>query len=544
MRTIWIWRVVMAALFSCCTPAISAESQPQPLEERLRPGEVSSQTQPLDAPEQPGGVAVSIEAGETPSVLIRAIKFEGVDVPAVVADAARPFIARTASRAVLDELTAAMTAAYEQSNVALFTIVVPEQSFENGVIRVLVAEGHIESVALAGEIEGKSHKLVTAFAERLTAEKPTTRRTLERQLSLIRDIPGLKTTPSFSYGSQQGAVQLNLALDYQRPTFTAGFSNRSSRFVDDGQFTAQGKAYRLLRDGDFTSLQLAASVNFEDSLYAGLQHTTPLGDGGARADVGAAVLRSRPNGTVIEGDAQLYAAGVSYPVIRSYKENLSVRAGFDIVNSDNAAFGSLIATERTRAAGLSAVYSHSSESRSAKFTANVKRGLPVLNARVSDPIGEAEYFKARLDASIIQGVSDEIRITLNSAVQWAEENLPANERFSVGGAKFGRAFSNGLISANRGAAVLIEPAWRPVDGGDFARSELYAFADYAYVETFARAGGDSQYRDLGSYGGGMRIAYKDNGYLELEMAHPYDQPIAGFDQDWRFSASWRIDIRP
>ncbi len=537
-------RAALVALLPGATLAMAAERVTSPLEERLRPGETQDKQPRNTAPIAPAPAKARIESGAESSVLIRSIKFEGVRVPAIVANAARPFIGRTASRAALEDLASALTAAYERSDVALFTVVIPRQSFEDGLVRVLTAEGFVESVTLDGEAADHANTLVTAFAERLTREKPASRRTLERQLSLINDIPGLKTASSFSYGQRPGAVRLTLALDYQRPTVSAGFSNRSSRFVKDGQFTGAAKAYRLLRDGDFTSLKLAASVNFEDSLYAGLQHTTPLGASGARADIGAALLRSRPSGTVIEGDAQIYTAGVSYPVIRDYRTTLSMRAGVDIVNSDNAAFGSLIATERTRAAGLSAAFARNWETRRANFSAEIKRGAPVAGARVSGLIGDAEYFKARIDAAIVQSLGDSWRLKANAALQWTDDNLPASERFSVGGARFGRAFSAGLINADRGAALLLEPAWRPINGGAFARSEIYAFADYAYVESFARPGGDNRYVDLGSAGGGVRIAYRDKGSLELEMARPFDQPAAGFEQDWRFSASWRIDIRP
>ena len=516
------------------------------MEERLRPGEtgVRPEEPSLAAADPENNIAVSIETEEPPPVLIRSIEFVGTDVPANVAEAARPFIARTLSRMVLEDLAARLTSAYQQSDIALFTIAIPEQDFKGGVVRVLAAEGHVASIALTGEVENRKHTLVTAYAERLGVEKPLTRKTLKRQLSLIRDIPGLKTGPSFAYGAEPGAVQLLLALDYKKPTVTAGLSNRSSRFVEDGQFSAEGKAYRLIRDGDFTSLKLAAAVNFKDSLYAGSQHTTPVGRDGARADVSVAALRSRPSGTAIEGDAQLYAAGISYPVIRSYKKNLLVRTGFDAVNSDNAAFGALIATERTRAAGLTSVYSQMWKSRSMKLTAQLKRGLSVLDAEVSDLIGEPDYFKARLDGSFSQRLTDNLRIKINAAAQWTDDNLPANERFVIGGANYGRAFSAGLISADRGYAFLIEPAWRLFEPGPFDKSELYVFADFANVETFARPGRIDQNYDFGSYGAGLRAAYKDNGYLELELARPYDQPVLGFEQDWRVSAAWRFVIRP
>ena len=61
---------------------------------------------------------------------------------------------------------------------------------------------------------------------------------------------------------------------------------------------------------------------------------------------------------------------------------------------------------------------------------------------------------------------------------------------------------------------------------------------------FSRSGGDTIDIDLGSFGAGLRAAYRDKGMLELEVARPYNQPIPGYDQDWRFSVSWKLDIKP
>jgi hemolysin activation/secretion protein len=335
-----------------------------------------------------------------------------------------------------------------------------------------------------------------------------------------------------------------MKLDYKRPTVSFGFNNRTTRLVEDGRFTAVGKAYRLLRDGDMTTLRLGASVDFKDSLQAGLSHSTPVGRNGVRAEARATVLRSRPAGTDIEGDAELYSAALTAPLIRSFKRNMLLRASFDAVNSDNAAFGSLIATEETRALRLSLAFSD----RPGRFSYRVKlegaQGIDVAGANVTEQIGDENYFKLKGDVSLARRFGDDFYLRLKSAGQWTGDALPANERFSLGGPRFGRAFKNSLINADRGYAFLLEPAWRPIGGGDFSKSEIYAFADYAQADVFSRLSGANRTYDIGSYGAGLRAAFKDKGVLELEASHPYDQPVPGYGQDWRFSIGWRLDWRP
>ena len=524
--------------------AASAQVSPTAFEERLVPGEIARANDAEKTAPAPTSPA-KITEHTIPAVLIRGIQFEGADVPARVADAARPFIARTLTHQALSDLAAAMTAAYQRSDVALFTIAIPDQDFADGIIRVLTAEGHIERFDLSGEVDNRNHFLVTAYAERLTVERPISRKTLQRNLALMSDIPGLKIEPVMGYGAAPGAVTLNLKLDNQRPTVSFGYTNRTSRLIKDGQFSGEAKLYRLLRDGDFTSMQIAVAANMKDSLYVGGQHSTPLGTNGVRVDVSAAALKSRPSGTEIEGDAQIYSAGVNAPIIRSPEKNLSLRASFDILNSDNAAFGALIATERTRAARLAATASLNGKSRKLRVKAGLSRGLNVFGADVSEMIGAPQFIKASGDAVLTQKLGPDARVTLHAAGQWTQDTLPANERFTLGGGNFGRAFSSGLVSADRGFGVSLEPAWRPLNGGDFHRSEFYAFADYTRADIFSRSPmGTTTTLDLGSYGAGLRAAWQDKGFVEIEVARPFDQPVAGFDQDWRLSLSWRLDVRP
>ncbi len=491
----------------------------------------------------PDSIARS-EAGDIEPFLIRGVRFEGTDVPEAVAEAARPFIGGMATNDVLKQMAAAMSKAYEASGIAFFTVVIPEQTFENGVVRVLAAEGRVANVRLSGETEGRKHRMVTAYAERLKTGEPTQRAALERAMSLARDIPGLKIEPVLRYGAEAGTVDIDMKLDYQKPTLAFGFSNRTTRLVRDGQVSALGKAYRLLRDGDLTTMRLAAAANFKDSLQAELSHSTPIGTSGLRAEASAAYVRSRPATTAIEGDAQIYGFALTMPVIRSYKRNLIARAAFDAVNSDNAAFGSLIATERTRAARLSAAYSDSKEKTDVRLRAEVSQGVDMLDADVSTMIGEEQYTKAEIEAGLTRRLGDRGFLRLSGAAQWTDDLLPANERFSIGGAPWGRAFDIALLNADRGFGMSIENAWRPIGGGDFSKSEIYIFADYASGDVFSRFTDATATFDLGSFGAGLRAAYEDKGVLELELARPLDQPVPGFDQDWRLSVGWRFEWRP
>jgi hemolysin activation/secretion protein len=490
------------------------------------------------------GAAAEVETDETSAPDIRKIEFVGTDVPLVVAQATQVFVGRPATRANLKAMTDAMSEAYGRSDVALFTIVVPKQDFAEGALKVYVAEGHLQSVLLTGEVEGRKLKLVKTYAEKLTREKPTSRRRLERYLSLIRDIPGLKTDARLELGQGPGAVRMVLALDYQRPRFTMGVTNRTSSLVRDGEIEAKGVIYSTFREGDLTEVNALASLNFKDELYFGLSHSTPIGTEGGRLGLAYGHLETRPRGTAISGNADTLGLNYSYPVIRGYRRNLTATASLDGVNSSNAAFGSIIASERTRAARAALGYSFVGKRRVLNGGLTLSKGLDLFGARVADGRAKATFFKANLRAGLNQAVGKRGVLRLSASGQWTRDPLPAVERFSVGGDPYGRAFETSLIAADRGIAGSAELAFRPLKKGPLAASEVYGFVDYAVVDVLSRPGFIGRDFDLGSAGGGLRLGYKDNAMIGLEVANTIDRPYAAYDSEWRFSINWRVSFKP
>ncbi len=518
-----------------------AQSLPDNFRDRLDPERERSR------PAQPG-IDTGIEAGTTdidvnarPGVQISELKFEGIAVPAMVGKAGEPFIGSPLTTTTLKSLVTALSSAYRKSAVALFTLVIPEQDFDNGVVRILAAEGFVESVTVKGDITKNERAFILAHANRISENRPALRKTLDRNLLLLEDTPGLEIEEQILSGTQPAGVQLALDAEQKRTDFSVGYDSRTTRLIDQGQFSGKAAGYGLFRAGDETRLDLASSTNFEDFRYAGLQHGTPLNSKGTRATIGAAWLQSFADDTGISGEATLYSASLSHPFIRSTKQNLRGGLTVDALNSDNAVFGSLIATERTRAARASLSYDHSTDERYVGVSAKVSRGFDVLDARISDPVGELEFTKIEAAAKLVQRLNRRTFLRLSAASQWTDDPLPANERFSVGGPNFGRAFENGLVNADRGASTLIETAYRPIKNGKLSKSELYTFVDYAYTDF---AGREIDPIELGSFGGGVRASYKDIGQLELEASKPYKQPLPGYGSDWQFAVSWSIKIDP
>ena len=296
-------------------------------------------------------------------------------------------------------------------------------------------------------------------------------------------------------------------------------------------------------EGDQTDIVASAGTNFDRYRYVAASHATPIGSDGLTFSANAAYLRTETRGIRIRGDAQLAGVALSYPLIRGYRRNLTVSASLDGLNSDNAAFGTLIARERTRAARFAAGYSDATPRRTITLGATFSQGLDILGARVMAPFSETGFTKGNARATIDQAIGKRVVARLRASGQYTRDRLPAAERFAVGGQEFGRGFETAVITADRGYAGLAELAWRPLNKGPLAPSELYTFVDGAHVDIRARGpllpGGDY---GLASAGAGVRLAYTSKAAVSLEAAHGIDRPYPGYDQDWQISVGWRLSL--
>src|SRR3546814_17597204 len=96
-------------------------------------------------------------------------------------------------------------------------------------------------------------------------------------------------------------------------------------------------------------------------------------------------LRTRPKNIPVRGEATSAGLTLSYPLKRSYEENIYLSLGLDGINSDQALFGQLIASNHTRAVRGSASWSKADARRARSAMLTVSRGLDILAAEANPP---------------------------------------------------------------------------------------------------------------------------------------------------------------
>lgn len=253
-------------------------------------------------------------------------------------------------------------------------------------------------------------------------------------------------------------------------------------------------------------------------------------------------LETRPKGTPITGRAKLAGVSLSYPLVRDFHHSADLSLGVDGLDSDNAVFGNLLATERTRAVRAAAGWSVARDRRSISISGSLSHGIDMLGARVTYPLAEKDFLKGTAAFSAAQQIGKRSVVRLSASGQYTRDRLPAAERYSIGGGAIGRAFDTALLTGDRGAGGLAELAYRPIRGDRFGQSEVYSFVDGGVVGVLPRGGLPRLDYALASAGVGLRARFRDKVELGLEAARSIDDPYPGFDDDWRFSVAYRLTL--
>lgn len=487
---------------------------------------------------EPRAAAPSAEARPAPaedaaqSFLLNAVVLDGATAltEAQLADIWAPMIGAQATVATLEEIAAAISARYRAQGFVLSQAAVPAQTIENGVVRIQVVEGFVDTVSVEGGAVSSQ-----ATARRLLApvasDRPLRLETLERGVLLTRDALGgdvetvLKPSPSTF-----GAADLTAVLgDKQIDGFLA-VDNKASRLYGGWIATGGVTTYDLVGFGERIDLLGAVAPNNDYLAFgqARISVPAPFLDGGAldgaRFELGGDFSRGEPDldksgvpGFTEVSEETNVTVGMVVPFIRTRAENLSGRIGLGWreSTSDTRFGGAPVDSGRDE---LVIGEARLTWDRADRFGGvnlvdlGVRQGFDAAGATVagSGPAaGEIDFTLGQLTLIRLQRLGDSPwSIYAEATGQMAATILPDSERFALGGEGLGRGFAPGNTTGDSGYGGRLEVRV-DVAGADtdnlVSALQLYGFGDWgqAYDRSDARDG--AQWETLGSIGGGVRI---------------------------------------
>jgi hemolysin activation/secretion protein len=537
-----------AALAALVQPALAQGTAPDvnesPTLNRDRLDRVEAPVPRAAAPVQLPAAPVSVAAGAPAQVALTQVRYEGATLAPEVLDAAtRPFVGSPLDRDTLQKLANAVSAAYAQSDIAFYAVSIPAQSGAGGVLVVRVVEGRIVEYKLASETRSTPKHLIAAHVRRLMLETPTHKSTIERTLSLLRDIPGQTVQANLRGTNKPGELALDLDVKRKQVEVTLNLNNRGVFNVTTGVQAQVAVAVNgLLREGDTT--RLSAYVPFEPHRYQfySASHATPIGSSGTTLGLSGGYVRTRTRGLEILGEAKQLGIVIVHPLIRSYKRNLSLTASLDGTNSDNYYLDTAFGGFRTRAIRLGANWSSIGKTSGYGLSLSLSQGLDGLGARAIEGYSKTDFSKANVQTTFVKELSSKVAAKATVRAQYSPDPLPTTERFVLGGEGAGLAFRDGFLTADKAAALGAELSWRVAGAKAGGRGlTVFAYADGAVAGSYARPlyGLPNADYSLASAGGGVRIAPIKGWLASAQIAIPVKTPFSGMSKKGRlfFSVS-------
>jgi hemolysin activation/secretion protein len=432
---------------------------------------------PLAIPPRPPAAPVP----QGPPARIDAVRVEGVTVypPEAIAPLYADLIGGTVPRARLDAVVEDLQTKYRTDGYIL-TIVRGEIQSVNGrsVLVLRAIEGYISEVKLDDDI-GPVGTLVYEILEHLTWIRPVNNADLERYLMLTQDIPGVYSRAILRRTAEPGAVELVAQLSRKPFSALAQYDNLGSSELGPNEMLLRGTANSFTRFGEqfeaiffntfnreqlFGQVDASAFLNAEGLKLAGYWGRGNSLPGGALA------------GTGFVGNFTIAGVGLSYPVIRSRRLNLTPDIAFDYYDSVVDVNGTAgLPTQlnsghlRIIRPGISIDFQDASLAdlpAANLMILKVSQGLPGLGGSSNQEamparVGERNDFtKFAGEFTRVQNLVTfgEVgtALKLSAGGQYTGDILPPSEKFFCCGLRWSRGYFYGQVTGDRGVGTTVE----------------------------------------------------------------------------------------
>ena len=392
----------------------------------------------------------------------------------------------------------------------------PPQPLNTGTLLIEVVEGRYGKVVVSGD--ASLTPAAQDYLATLQAGQAIESAQLERATLILDDLPGIKITPIIRPGQELGTGDLDVQVSRASAiSGDVGADNHGNRYTGQHRLRANLQWDSPFLFGDQITVR---SLLSEENMWLGsLGYSLPVGASGLRAQLSYArtayELGKDFASLDASGTADVASVGLTYPLLRSQRSNLTVGASLQhkklhdeqgAAASDNRKLSnslpvSLQFDHRDTFGGGGITYG----------TAVYTHGNLMLDAglKASDIASgqdtRGSFNKFNLDVARVQALPAGFSLFGRFSGQWADQNLDSSESFTLGGAHGVRAFPSGEGNGDTGWLVQAEVRYSL---GDFMP---YVFHDNGRVAINARASGivpavSDNHRSVA--GGGVGLRYQ------------------------------------
>ncbi len=396
---------------------------------------------------------------------------------------------RELTLAELREMALKITNFYHKQGYFVAFAYLATQEITKGTVTISIIEGHYGEIALHNKTQ-LSENLAHSLLSGLSTGDPINSAPLEHRLLLLSDLPGIVVKSTLIPGSSIGASDLIVDISpAEQVTGSVEADNAGNRYTGAYRLGTTVNLNNTMGLGDVATLRTL--VSNADLYYIRTSYQLQTGN----ATIGAAYsilgyqLGEEFKALHAHGTAQIMSIFGSYPLLRSYDNNLGLQLAFDDKAFQDKVDSTSTVTDKTARVMM---LSLSGDQRDSYFgggqssysftwttgTIAIQTPSPyaydALTAQSSGQYNKFSYRAARL-----QNVTESLSLYAAINGQIALKNLDVSEKIELGGMYAVRAYPEGEAFADQGfilnleARLLLPPFSEHLPG----QIHLIAFAD-------------------------------------------------------------------
>jgi hemolysin activation/secretion protein len=466
-----------------------------------------------------------------------------------------PYLGPRRVFADVEAARSALESAYHERGFGTVFVDVPEQSVEEGVIRLRVSEGRVHALTVSGAKYFSERQIKAAVPEAAVGQVPNLPELQKEVVAVNAAAPDRAVVPVLKAGPELGTVDVALKVADHLPLHASlELSNQYTAGTVPLRLTGLVSYDNLFGAMDSLSLQYqtAPQKPSEAAVFAA-GFVAPRGPG----KVSFSFIHSSSDVAVVSALAVIgkgWIAGVKYdlPFVVTRQGVQSVALGIDYKRFDQNVDVTPTQTVATPVsyANFYALYSGSrfAETRALTWSASASFSVPGIGSTALEFQNKcygcrANYFIVRADGSITQQLGRGFEIVGRAAGQYAVEPLPNNEQFYIGGAQTVRGYYEVEELGDFGARGTIEVRMPSVFGrSERVRLQPFVFFDVGRIGYELPLESQPSNVTLSSSGAGFDLqAFKNvTGNLTWATVHHTGLSTHSGDSRWLFDvrAAW------
>ncbi len=438
------------------------------------------------------------------------------------------------SLADLRALASKITEFYNLNGYFVAQAYLPPQDIKDGAVTIAVIEGRYSQISLQNQTNVWDG-IFTGVLDGLNSGDPVITDPLERRLLIISDIPGVEVRSTLAPGAAVGTSDLTVGVTPgQRVTGSLEADNWGNPYTGAYRLGGEVNLNEPFGYGDMLSARFLGSTSGGMD-YGRLSYQAQVED----ATIGVAYtvfyyqLGEHFSDLHASGSEQIASVYGSYPLIRSYNDNLYALLDVD-ARSFQDKIGATSSTTDKRAYVLIAgpsgdyhdnfggggwsTYSLTGTFGNLDIQSPLARAADAATART-----DGAYAKLSYSVSRLQHVIGPLSLYAAVRGQFAADNLDISEKMELGGEYGVRAYPEGEAYGDQGYVATLEarlllPRWVENLPGEM---QLIGFVDTGSV-TFDKSPWFKGQNDATRSGVGVGLTWADVNDFTATIAYAHE----------------------